>query len=139
MLMPDSPAAPVMIATASGIEWRLGRDNSHAPTEPHDLDPVGELEDVRHVVADQDHRQAALAHALDEVEHLPRLLDAERGGRLVHDHHALRPSGGPGDGDALTLPAGEVLDRLGHRADADLELREMSCGLAPHGAFVEHA
>ena len=128
-----------MIATASGIECVWGVTTATRLTEPHDLNPVGELEDVRHVVADQDHRKTALAHALNEVEHLPRLLDAERCGRLVHDHHALRPSGGPGDGDALTLPAGEVLDRLGHRADANLELREMSCGLAPHGAFVEHA
>ena len=38
---------------------------------PRDIEPeVGKLEDVRHVVADQDHRQAAFAHALDQVDHL---------------------------------------------------------------------
>ena len=30
-------------------------------------------------------REALLAEALDEVEHLPRLRDAERRGRLVED------------------------------------------------------
>ena len=83
---------------------RLRGDDRHASAEPHDLDAVGELEDVRHVVADQDHRQAALADPPDQVEHLARLLDAERSGRLVHDHQPLRPGGGPGDGDPWRCP-----------------------------------
>ena len=39
----------------------LRRHDRDPLAEPHDLDAVGELEDVGHVVADQDHRQAALA------------------------------------------------------------------------------
>ena len=37
------------------------------------MDPVRELEDVRHVMADQDHRQSAVAYAPDQVEHLAGL------------------------------------------------------------------
>ena len=37
----------------------LGGDDRDPPAEPVDVDAVGDLEDVRHVVADQDHRDAA--------------------------------------------------------------------------------
>src|SRR5262245_44229940 len=88
-------------------------------------------------MADQDHRQAAVANATDEVEHLPRLLDAERRGRLVHDHEAARPHRGAGDGDALPLAAGEALDRDGHRLHADPELVEVALRFTAHRPFVE--
>jgi hypothetical protein len=39
----------------------------------------------------------------------------------------------------LPLAARKVLDRLGHGADADLELFEVAGGLAPHRGLVEHA
>ena len=100
-----------MIATASAIVWVWGVTTATRRPSRMMWIAVGELEHVRHVVADQDHRQAALADAEDEVEHLPRLLHAERGGRLVHDHEPPRPRRGAGDGDALSLAAGEVLDR----------------------------
>jgi hypothetical protein len=56
----------------------------------------------------QDHRQPSLQDALDQLEHVARLLDAERGGRLVHAHDAPAPSRGTRDGDALALAAGEA-------------------------------
>jgi hypothetical protein len=93
-----------------------------APAQPHDLDPVGELEDVGHVMADQDDRQPPVANPQDQVEHLARLFDAQRGRRLVHDRDSLRPFCSACDCDALPLPAGKVLDRLTHRLDADLQL-----------------
>ena len=40
------------------------------------------------------------------------LLDAQRGGRLVHDDDAAAEGGGAGNGDALALAAGQRLDRL---------------------------
>ena len=54
--------------------------------EAQDRDRVGDLEDVVQVVRDEDDREALLAQAPDEVEHLPRLGHAERRGRLVEDH-----------------------------------------------------
>ena len=66
----SAAVAPVMIATASDIEWVWGVTTATRLPSRMMLDAVGELEDVRHVVADQDHRQAALAHAADQLEHL---------------------------------------------------------------------
>ena len=56
--------------------------------EAEDRDPVGHLEDVVEVVRDEDDREPLLGEAAHEVEHLPRLRDAERGRRLVEDHDA---------------------------------------------------
>ena len=56
--------------------------------EPEDRDPVGHLEDVVEVVRDEDDREPLLGETSDEVEHLTRLRDAERGRRLVEDHDA---------------------------------------------------
>ena len=107
----------------NGLRHRVRpwRDDRHTPSEADDVDPVGELEHVRHVVADQDHGEAPLADTLDQGEHLPRLLDSQRGGRLVHDHDPPRPRRGPRHRDTLPLAAGQGLDRLRDRPDADLE------------------
>ena len=55
--------------------------------------------------------------ALDELEHLLRLRDAERRGRLVEDHEPGVPHHRARDGDRLPLAAGEGRDRLADRAD----------------------
>ena len=46
-----------------------------------------------------------LAEALDQVEHHRGLRDAERRGRLVHDHELRVPHHGAGDRDRLPLAA----------------------------------
>ena len=77
-----------------------------ARAEAQDLDAVGHLEDLGHVVADEHDREALLAHARDEVEHVARLDDAERGGRLVHEDDLRGPGHRARDRDALALAAG---------------------------------
>ena len=95
-------------------------------------DRVGDLEDVVQVVGDQDHGEALLAEALDEVQHLPRLRDAERRGRLVEDHDPRVPHHRLGDGDGLALAAGEPGDGLAHGADGrHREASTASCSRAP--------
>ena len=69
------------------------------------MDAVGELEDMRHVVRDQHHRQALVAHAADELEHHAALLHAQRGGGLVHDHDVLRKGRSARHGHTLALAA----------------------------------
>ena len=80
--------APVIIATASDIVCFFGIDHRQPPAEAMDVDAVGDLEHMRHVVRDQDDRQAALLHVEDQLEHAARFLDAERRRRLVHDDDA---------------------------------------------------
>ena len=63
----------------------LRRELGDVLAEPQDRDPVGDLEDVVQVVRDEHDAEALLAQALDEVEHLAGLRDAERRGRLVED------------------------------------------------------
>ena len=87
-------------------------DHGDAPAEPVDVDAVGDLEHMRHVVADQDDRQAAPLHVEHQLEHLARFLDAERRRRLVHDDDAAAEGRGPRHRHALALAAGQRLDRL---------------------------
>ena len=75
--------------------------------EAQDGDPVGDLEDVVQVVRDEHDREAPVGEALDEVEHLARLGDAERRGRLVEDDEPRVPQHGLRDRDRLALAAGE--------------------------------
>ena len=50
------------------------------------MDAVGDLEDVRHVVRDENHREPFVTHAPDEFEHHLAFLYAERGGGFgVHN------------------------------------------------------
>ena len=78
-----------------------------------------------------------VAHALDEVQHLRRLRDAERGRGLVeHDELGLEQQRA-GDGDGLALPARERGHRLAHRGDAGGELVEERPGADLHGDLVE--
>ena len=78
---------------------------------------VADLEDVVQVVRDQHDGETLLGEALDEIEHLTRLRNAERGCRLVEDHELRVPLHGLGDRDRLALAARERRDRLPDRAD----------------------
>ena len=55
--------------------------------------------------------QPLIAQGANQVEHLLRLRDAQRGGRLVEQHHARIAQDRPGDGDGLPLSAGELRDQ----------------------------
>ena len=48
-----------------------------------------------------------VAHPPDQLEHVARLHDAERGRRLVHEHDLARPGHRAADRDALALAAGQ--------------------------------
>ena len=97
------------------VELRRRTLRDHAAEVEHD-DPVGDLEDVVHVVGDEQRRVALLGEPAREVEHHPRLGDAERRGRLVHDHELRVPEHGLRDRHRLPLAARERRDRLADRA-----------------------
>ena len=116
-----------------GFEYR------RALAQPRDVDAVGDLEHMRHVVADQDHRQALVAHAADQLQHHVAFLDAERGGGFVEDDHVRGEGRGARHRHALALAAGQRFHRLRHRADADLQVvHALDAGLQ-HLLLVEHA
>src|SRR3989344_3508702 len=68
----------------------LGVDHGGALAQAGDVDAVGNLEHMGHVVADEDDGQALVAHAADQLQHHVALLHAEGGSGLVHDDHMAR-------------------------------------------------
>ena len=80
-----------------------------------------------------------LAHALDLVEHVARLDDAERGGRLVHEDDLARPGDRAADRDALALAAGHVGDGRAVSWIRTPRSRERLVAAAPHLRLVEEA
>ena len=107
-----------------------------APLAQHDR-TVGELDHVFHVVGDEDHRVALGAQLRDQVEDLARLAHAERGRRLVEDHHLAREHRRARHGDRLALAARHQGHRRIELRQLDLEAVEHRRGLAVHGAAVE--
>ena len=104
------------------------------------MDAVGDVEHLRHVVRDEDDGDAPVAQVADELEHLVRLANAERGGRLV-EHDDLRAERrGACHGDGLALAARQVLD--GHRdvlQRRDAERLELVPRLLAHALLVDDA
>src|SRR5690606_4446553 len=90
----------------------------HTPLE-HDADPVGQVDDVVDVVADEDDSEALLFELADQMGNLLGLGGTQGGGRLVHDQDAGVEVDGPGDGDRLPLTPGKGC----HRGLEVLELR----------------
>ena len=77
----------------------------------HDADPVGQVEHVVDVVADQEDPDALGLELGDEVADLGGLGRPERRGRLVHDQDPGVEVDGPRDRDRLALAARQRLDR----------------------------
>ena len=93
---------------------------------PEDGDPVGDLEHLVQLVADEDDRHALALEALEDPEQLGRLLRGEHGRRLVEDEDVRAPVERLQDLDALLLADRDVLDlRVGIDPEAELE-REIS-------------
>ncbi len=116
----------------------LGLDLGGHPAEVERHHAVGDLHDVVHVVGDQHDAAALVGQPAYQVEDLPGLGDAERGGRLVEEDHLAVPQHRLGDGDGLALTTGEVGDQLADRGDgADREAGQRLAGLLLHLAVGE--
>jgi hypothetical protein len=76
----------------------------------HDRDAVGELEQQREVVRDEEHREAEIAfEGVDLLQDLALHDDVEGGRRLVHDDQLGVERERDGDDHALAHPAGELV------------------------------
>ena len=104
------------------------REARDARAQAQDLDAVGHLEDLGHVVADEHDREPLLAHAPDEVEHVAGLDHAERGRRLVHEDDLRGPGHRARDRDALALAAGHRRHRRRDVLQGDAEVLERVVG-----------
>ena len=80
---------------------------------------------------------AAVAYSFDQVQHLGRLRDAQRGRRFI-EHDQLRVEQQRArDGDRLALAPGERGDHIAHVRDARRELVQQRPGPDLHRDFVE--
>src|SRR5207302_1392904 len=80
------------------------------PAQVHHRDTVGDVLDDREIVGDEEIGKAAVAlKILQEVDDLRLHRDVERGHGFVADDERRLDGEGPGDTDALALPAGELV------------------------------
>ena len=83
-------------------------------------DPVGDLEHLVQLVADEDDRLPVRLQAADDLEELVRLLRRQHGGRLVEDEDVGAAVERLQDLDPLLLADGDVADERG-RVDGERE------------------
>ena len=127
-----------MMATASFMSNSRGDDRCPL-TEALNVNPIGHLEDLGHVVRDQDDRHAPLAEVVNELEHASRLPDPERCGRLVENDHLAAERCGPGHRHRLALTTGKRLDSLRDVLDrTDTEILQTLTRLGAHAFPIEH-
>ena len=128
--------APVIRPVTSSGELSAIAFSATLTPAPEHRDPIADGEHVGHAVADQDDRDVLVAQAPDQVEHLGHLADADRGGRLVHQHDLGIRQPGPGDRHRLALAARHLLDQIA-RPGLGLELGEQLGRALVHRLVVD--
>ena len=129
-LAPDHPPRELLLGRA-GSRKRL----DHLPAA-QDRDPVGDLEHLVQLVADEDDREPLLAQHLEYPEELGSLLRRQHRGRLVQDQDVRLAVQRLDDLDALLLTDGDLVDPC-IRVDCEAEvLRQVEHALA-RGVVVE--
>src|SRR4029077_10295535 len=107
--------------------------------EAEDEDPVGYLEDVDQVVADDDDAEPALAQPPDQVEDLSGLGHPQRRGRLVEQNHLGVAKEGTRYSDLLALTARERPDLAAQAGNGHRDAGEQLAGAVLHPRLVELA
>ncbi len=110
---------------------------SSASPETHDVNTVCQLENVRHIVTDEDHRKPPVPNRPDEVQHFSGLADSESGGRLIHDDQAASENGRTSHRYPLPLAAREIFNRAVDRRKMELQLLHFFLRLSLHSAFIQ--
>src|SRR5215217_765160 len=109
------------------------------PAAAQDDGTVGDRHHVVHAVGDEDHGDAVVTEAPDQVQHPCRLAQAEGGGGLVEDDEL----GGEGDRachrDGLALPSRHQRDRGVEGRQGHLEALQQLSGACGHGPVAEDA
>src|SRR6266545_5957057 len=100
-------------------------------------DTVAVLEYMIEIVADQQHREAMLAHVADQGVDLAGLFHAERSRWLIQNDHARIEADAAGKRDRLALSAGHEPNLLPDVGNIDLELTQKLARLVLHSPIVE--
>ena len=111
----------------------LGRHRVDLLAAPQHGDPVGDLEDLAELVADEDDRHAVRLQRAQHLEQLAGLLGGQHRGRLVEHEDAGVAVERLQDLDALLRAHGDVLD---HRVGVDREPVALGQLAHPAGALA---
>ena len=112
-------------------------DRADEPAVVHDADPVGQVEDVVDVVADEEDPDALALQLPDQVPDLRRLGRPERRGGLVHDQDLGVEMDRARDRHRLALAAGEGLDRDREALEVRVQAAHDLAGRVLHRRVVE--
>ena len=113
-LTPDHQRGQLLLGRA------LARKRLDLLAAPEDRHPVGDLEHLVQLVADEDDGHALAGQRAQDPEELERLLRREHGSRLVEDQDLRAAEEGLQDLDPLLLADADVLDAR-VRVDGELE------------------
>ena len=115
------------------------RNVSGGSAEVHRAHPVGHLQHVVHVVADENDADSTVGESSHEFEHLLGLGHAQRSGGLVEDHQPRVTEHRLGNGHGLSLSTGQRRHRLTNALDRpDRQRRQRLACRHLHRVFVEH-
>jgi hypothetical protein len=109
-LDPQQHLAPDHRAREPGLRPPLARDRLDELATAQDADPVGDLEHLVQLVADEDDRLPLRRQLVDDLEQLLRLLRRQDRGRLVEDQDLRTAVESLQDLDALLLSDSDRLD-----------------------------
>src|SRR5438876_1555850 len=132
----DTPSQDRMDFVDRGVPDALVQHNFAAR---HGNDTVAAVEDVVHVVADEDACHPLLLQAAHEADHLVRLLHREVVGRLVEDHHLRLEMHGARNRDPLALTARQLADERLGGAQMQVDIGDRADALLSHLLLVEDA
>ena len=119
-----------------GPEQRGGRRPLHQAARVHHFDLVGQLDQQRQVVRDEQGGEAELVAQPDQfLENLPLCHHVQRGGRLVHDDDLRFQRQGHRDHRALPHPAGQLVRVAAQPVAGDTDhLQQLDRPLLPRAA-----
>ena len=108
------------------------------PPGVHHRDRVGDLDQQRQVVGDEQHREAEpLAQRAELLEDLPLGDHVQRGGRLVQDHHLRLQGQRHGDHHPLAHAAGQLVRVAAEPVGGDPDHAEQFAGPAGAGPGLQ--
>ena len=128
----------VGVRAVSGQQMGVGTA-LRGPAVLHHIDAIGGFH-VGQAVRDQDHRFGA-CHGADAFHNVVFTLHVDVGSGFVKDIHRAVVQDGPGQGQALALPAGQIGPPLGHRGIKPLfaaeEIRQIGGRAGRFGVYDE--
>jgi hypothetical protein len=100
------------------------------------LNPVCHLEDMGHIVTDENNRESSIPNRANQVEYLTGFADTKRRSRFIHNDEPASEYCRSGHGDSLTLSTRKLLHRTVDSRQMKLQLIHFMLGLPSHPVLI---